>query len=164
MRETGIVVLSARLAGQHDRGRAPVRDHLGSQGPEQDTAMYPRLLNQFIGTKFKIVYGYKGQPDIFHAVEHNELHGLFMSGRPATDAPTSRPDEQGEMKLLLQFQPNATPDTSRHRPFSRWSRTQTTSGSSNCCFHAYRWAARSWRRRRPRRSRPGLADCVPQVS
>ena len=75
--------------------------------------MYPRLLNQLIGTKFKIVYGYKGQPDIFHAVEHNELHGLFMSGWSGNGrAYVLDRMSKGEMKLLLQISAERDP---RHK-------------------------------------------------
>ena len=42
--------------------------------------MYARLMNELLGTKIKVINGYKGQPEEFQAVEKGELDGLFMSG------------------------------------------------------------------------------------
>ena len=113
MRETGMVVLSTRSPVNTMEDARQHEIIVGSQGPEQDTAMYPRLLNQLIGTKFRIVYGYKGQPDIFHAVERNELQGLFMSGWSGNGrAYVLDRMSKGEMKLLLQIAADRDP---RHK-------------------------------------------------
>lgn len=104
MRETGMIVLSSNSPVNTIDDARKTEIIVGSQGPEQDTAMYPRLLNQLIGTKFKIIYGYNGQPDIFHAVEKNELQGLFMSGWSGNGrAYVLDKMSKGEMKLLLQI-------------------------------------------------------------
>lgn len=84
---------------------------VGAQGPEQDPAMYPRLLNQIAGARFKIVYGYKGQPEVFNAVERNELHGLFMSGWSGNGrAYVLDKMAKGEMKLLMQLATQRDPN------------------------------------------------------
>jgi tripartite-type tricarboxylate transporter receptor subunit TctC len=49
---------------------------VGGNGPNIDTETTPRLLNALIGTKFKIVSGYKGTNDIVLAMERGELDGL----------------------------------------------------------------------------------------
>jgi hypothetical protein len=41
-----------------------------------DFYLYPHVLNQVIGTKFKIVTGYRGQPEIATALERGEVQGL----------------------------------------------------------------------------------------
>ncbi len=48
---------------------------VGSSGIGSDTGAFPRVLNHFIGTKFKIVYGYKSGSDISLALERQEVHG-----------------------------------------------------------------------------------------
>jgi tripartite-type tricarboxylate transporter receptor subunit TctC len=102
MQETGMVVLSAKSPVNTLDDMRKMEIIVGSQGPEQDTAMYPRLLNQIAGSKFKIVYGYKGQPDIFHAVERGELQGLFMSGWSGNGrAYVLERQARGELKLLM---------------------------------------------------------------
>jgi len=104
MRETGMVVLAGNSPVNTLDDMRKMEIIVGSQGPEQDTAMYPRLLNQIAGSNFKIVYGYKGQPEIFNAVEKGELHGLFMSGWSGNGrAYVLDKMERGEMKLLMQL-------------------------------------------------------------
>jgi len=49
---------------------------VGSDGPGSSTDYFPRILNAFFGTKFKIVRGYKGSADITLAIERGELDGL----------------------------------------------------------------------------------------
>jgi tripartite-type tricarboxylate transporter receptor subunit TctC len=49
---------------------------VGSDGPGSSTDYFPRVLNAFFGTKFRIVRGYKGSADITLAIERGELDGL----------------------------------------------------------------------------------------
>lgn len=106
MRETGMVVLSTKSPVNSVEDMRSQDIIVGASGPEQDPAMYPRLLNQIAGAKFKIVYGYKAQPDIFHAVEKGELQGLFMSGWSGNGrAYVLDKVGKGEMKLLMQLAP-----------------------------------------------------------
>jgi tripartite-type tricarboxylate transporter receptor subunit TctC len=109
MRETGMVVVSSHATAKTIADATKTEVIVGSTGPEQDTAMYPRLLNELTGTKFKVVYGYAGQPEIFHAIERNELEGLFMSGWSGNGRAYVRERmSHGEMRLLLQI--SAQPD------------------------------------------------------
>jgi len=109
MRETGMVAVSTKATAKTIADSTRIDVIVGSTGPEQDTSMYPRLLNELIGTRFKIVYGYHGQPEIFHAIERNELEGLFMSGWSGNGRAYVR-ERMGrdEMRLLLQI--SAHPD------------------------------------------------------
>jgi tripartite-type tricarboxylate transporter receptor subunit TctC len=104
MQETGMIVLSTKSPANSLDDMRKMEIIVGAQGPEQDPAMYPRLLNQLAGSKFKIVYGYKGQPEVFNAVEKGELHGLFMSGWSGNGrAYVLDKMGKGEMKLLMQL-------------------------------------------------------------
>lgn len=49
---------------------------VGSTGATSDSEMSPRLYNTLIGTKFKIVSGYKGSSDVILAMERGELQGI----------------------------------------------------------------------------------------
>src|SRR5215510_9041948 len=49
---------------------------VGSDGPGSSTDYFPRVLNAFFGTRFKVVRGYKGSADITLAIERGELDGL----------------------------------------------------------------------------------------
>lgn len=102
MQESGMIVLSSKSPVNTLDDMRNTEIIVGAQGPEQDPAMYPRLLNQLAGSKFKIVYGYKGQPEVFNAVEKDELHGLFMSGWSGNGrAYVLDKMGKGEMKLLM---------------------------------------------------------------
>lgn len=46
---------------------------VGSSGSGDSSAIYPKLLNGMIGTKFKILTGYRGSNDITLAMERGEL-------------------------------------------------------------------------------------------
>jgi tripartite-type tricarboxylate transporter receptor subunit TctC len=52
----------------------------GATGLETDPAMYARLLNSLLGTRFKVIPGYAGETEFFQAVEQGETDGMFASG------------------------------------------------------------------------------------
>jgi len=106
MRETGMGVLSARsaVASIEDAKTHPI--FFGATGPETDPAMYTRLVNDLLGTKIKVINGYKGQPEEFQAVEKGELDGLFMSGWSGPGRAYVREQiGKGQMRLLVQMAP-----------------------------------------------------------
>lgn len=59
------------------------------------------IMNKVIGTKIKIITGYKGSNEAFLAMERGEIHGL---SRPWTGLKASHADwiKQGKIRLLLQ--------------------------------------------------------------
>jgi tripartite-type tricarboxylate transporter receptor subunit TctC len=110
MRETGMGVLSARsaVASIADAKAHPI--FFGATGPETDPAMYTRLLNDLVGTKIKVINGYKGQPEEFQAMERGELDGLFMSGWSGPGRAYVRDQiGKGQMRLLVQMAPARDP-------------------------------------------------------
>jgi len=110
MRDTGMGVLSARsaVASIEDARTHPM--FFGATGPETDPAMYTRLVNDLIGTKIKVINGYKGQPEEFQAMERGELDGLFMSGWSGPGRAYVRDQiGKGQMRLLVQMAPTRDP-------------------------------------------------------
>jgi tripartite-type tricarboxylate transporter receptor subunit TctC len=82
----------------------------GATGPETDPAMYARLVNDLLGTKIRVINGYKGQPEEFQAVEKGELDGLFMSGWSGPGRAYVRDQiAKGQMRLLVQMAPARDP-------------------------------------------------------
>ena len=67
------------LIAWHDAGLATIEDAkkkevpLGASGRTSITAIHPLLLNRLIGTKFKIVTGYRGAGQTYVALEAGEL-------------------------------------------------------------------------------------------
>src|SRR5687767_15578090 len=51
----------------------------GGTGPTSPTEGYPRLLNAFAGTKFRIVSGFGGTTEIMLAMERREVDALENS-------------------------------------------------------------------------------------
>src|SRR5437879_12093615 len=75
-----------------------------SPGAETDPAMFVRLVNDLLGTKIKVIHGYKGQPEEFQAVEKGEIDGLFMSGWSGPGRAYVRDQvARGGLRLLVQM-------------------------------------------------------------
>lgn len=78
---------------------------VGATGANSTPSFYARLLNYALGTKLEVVNGYKGQNEVFLAMERGEVQGtpsLFYSTLVAT-----RPNwlKDGSVRLLVQFGP-----------------------------------------------------------
>ena len=72
---------------------------VGASGPGSRTLTYPKLLNELIGTKFKVVTGYPGSNEIRLAMERKEVGG--QCGLAWGTAKTRLPDWLAERKLTL---------------------------------------------------------------
>jgi tripartite-type tricarboxylate transporter receptor subunit TctC len=48
-------------------------------GAASNTDYYPKVMNQVLGTKFKLITGYVGSRETLKAIEQGEAHGRFMS-------------------------------------------------------------------------------------
>ncbi len=82
---------------------------VGATGPHDSSAVYPRLLNELAGTKFRIVQGYRGGPEVDLAIERGEIEGrlgtswLFLNH--------DRPDwvKTGYVRVIAQLSLAANP-------------------------------------------------------
>jgi len=77
---------------------------LGSTGAGSGMSMWPKLMNAMLGTKFKIIEGYKGGAAVNKASEQGEVHGRWTSYSGLTAA-KSQWLQTGKVKLLIQFGP-----------------------------------------------------------
>lgn len=75
---------------------------VGGAGVAADTEATPRLLNAVLGTKFKIVSGYRGNTNILLALENGEIGGLGDWAWP--NIKTRRPDFLRDRKINLIMQ------------------------------------------------------------
>jgi len=83
---------------------------VGGTGPTTDPELFPRAMNSILGTKFKVVGGYKGQAQMVLAMQREEVHG---SGNWSfSDIEKGHPDWLAEKKvrLLLQLGLAKSPD------------------------------------------------------
>lgn len=83
---------------------------VGGTGATIDTETTPRLLNALIGTKFKVITGYRGTPDTTLAMERGELQG--MGDWSWSNVKTRRPDylRDNKVRVLLQVGIEKIPD------------------------------------------------------
>ena len=75
---------------------------VGGAGVAADTESTPRLLNAIIGTKFKVVSGYRGNTNILLALENGEIGGVGDWAWP--NIKTRRPDFLRDKKITLLMQ------------------------------------------------------------
>src|SRR5262245_33540307 len=78
----------------------------GSWGPTTETFITPTLLNALADTKFKIVSGYRGGPDVDLAVERGEADGRMASW---TLLKTQRAQWLRDKFVVIPFQAGAKP-------------------------------------------------------
>jgi tripartite-type tricarboxylate transporter receptor subunit TctC len=84
---------------------------IGTNGPETDSAMYARLSNQLLGTKFKVVFGYPGQVEYYLALTRGEVDGIFMTGWSGPNRMTAMKDiEGGAVNFFVQMASSRHPD------------------------------------------------------
>jgi tripartite-type tricarboxylate transporter receptor subunit TctC len=72
-------------------------------GGSANSVVYPRLLNGLLGTRFKLVSGYRGASETMLAIERGEAQG--HAGASLDSVEVSRPDwiKQGKARVLLQM-------------------------------------------------------------
>jgi hypothetical protein len=75
---------------------------VGGTGPTTDPELFPRAMNSILGTRFKVVSGYKGQAQMMLAMQREEIHG---SGNWSfSDIEKGHPDWLAEKKVRLLLQ------------------------------------------------------------
>lgn len=73
----GLVTKKSGVANLEDAKKKNVI--VGATGVNSVTAVGPQMFNEFIGTKFKMVPGYKGTNEIFFAMEKGEADSIAVS-------------------------------------------------------------------------------------
>jgi tripartite-type tricarboxylate transporter receptor subunit TctC len=75
----GVMFVAARTGVKTAEDLRRIDVVAGSWGPTTETFITPTLLNALADTKFKIVTGYRGGPDVDLAVERGEVDGRMSS-------------------------------------------------------------------------------------
>ncbi len=74
----------------------------GASGVATSDAVYPRVMNALIGTKIRLIDGYKGNPEMILATEQGEIMGRggwFLSSLLSTQ---KKQLDDGKLKILTQ--------------------------------------------------------------
>jgi tripartite-type tricarboxylate transporter receptor subunit TctC len=75
---------------------------VGATGQGSSTSMSPALLNNLLGTKFKIISGYTGSAQVVLAVLRNEVEGWCGMGWSSIHGGAEDALKRGEIKVLFQ--------------------------------------------------------------
>jgi hypothetical protein len=86
---------------------------LGAVAANSETGYLPIMLNNVLGTKFKVVFGYPGTREITMAIEKGEIHG--MCGLNWTSLASQYADllKNGELKVVVQENDKGVPELDR---------------------------------------------------
>jgi tripartite-type tricarboxylate transporter receptor subunit TctC len=84
---------------------------VGSSGVGNDTGGFPKVLNHFLGTKFKPIHGYKSGSEIILAMERGEVQGrIGWSWGSVKSSKTARWVPDKKIALIVQMGLDKAPD------------------------------------------------------
>ncbi|HEY4133915.1 MAG TPA: tripartite tricarboxylate transporter substrate-binding protein [Alphaproteobacteria bacterium] len=84
---------------------------VSSTGRAAATSVYPRLMNNLFGTKFKVVEGYKSSQEALLALERGEVAGHSSGGSSAAFRARIAPWlKDGSIKVMMQLSVTKDPD------------------------------------------------------
>lgn len=75
---------------------------VGATGQGSSTTISPALLNNLIGSKFKVITGYPGSTEVVLAVLKNEVHGWCGMGWSAIQGNIAQEIQKGAIRILFQ--------------------------------------------------------------
>jgi tripartite-type tricarboxylate transporter receptor subunit TctC len=83
---------------------------MGGIAATSETGYLPIMLNNVLGTKFKVIFGYPGTREIIMAIQKGEVHG--MCGMPWTSLKSQYPDllKNGEIRIVAQLIDKGLPE------------------------------------------------------
>ncbi|MFM2130270.1 MAG: hypothetical protein RL477_1816, partial [Pseudomonadota bacterium] len=81
----------------------------GGTGPTSSSVVMPRAMNQLLGTRFRVVAGYKGSADISLAMERGEVHGQVRPWAQIKGQSAALLKEK-KLDLLVQYTTERHPD------------------------------------------------------
>jgi tripartite-type tricarboxylate transporter receptor subunit TctC len=91
---------------------------MGTSGVTSAPAFYGRIFNDVFKTKFKMVHGYAGSPEVFLAIERGEVEGHASSPWSTIKGTYGAWLKEGKIKLLLQYGDKPSPELP-NVPFAR---------------------------------------------
>jgi tripartite-type tricarboxylate transporter receptor subunit TctC len=75
---------------------------VGGSGSGAENETGPRLLNAVLGTKFKVIGGYKSQTEALLAMERGELAGIGSMSWPSVKTSKAEELKSGKVRILMQ--------------------------------------------------------------
>ena len=81
---------------------------VGSTGPSTSNSILPTVINHVLGTKFRIIEGYRGSQDAILAMERGEVQGVCAT--TGQFRPAERLIKEGKVRVLLRSEEAPLPD------------------------------------------------------
>lgn len=82
---------------------------VGSTGRASETFINPAVMNRMLGTRFKIVTGYKAQPEVNLAPQRGETDGAFSTWNNISNI-QGEELKKGAIRVILQIAPKRHPE------------------------------------------------------
>jgi tripartite-type tricarboxylate transporter receptor subunit TctC len=76
---------------------------VGGGGPTSGNVLFPVVLNRLLGTRFKVITGYKSSAEVMLAVERGELDGVMSWNYSSVRASHMDLIRDGKVNLMVQF-------------------------------------------------------------
>jgi tripartite-type tricarboxylate transporter receptor subunit TctC len=100
--ESGVVMVWHTSPAQKTEDLFTKEVVVGGSGAGAENETGPRLLNAILGTKFKLVSGYKSQTEALLAMERGEISGIGSMSWPTLKTAKGEELKSGKIKVLLQ--------------------------------------------------------------
>jgi tripartite-type tricarboxylate transporter receptor subunit TctC len=86
---------------------------VGASAPSASTGIVPIMLNNMLGTKFKVVFGYPGAVEITMAIEKGEIQGMCGMGWLSLKSQFMNMLKSGEVKIVVQAIEKGLPELNK---------------------------------------------------
>ena len=108
--ETGVLLAMSRAGLRNFADLFDKELIVGAEGGgTSDSELFARLTNAVLGTRARIVTGYKGSTDVLLAIEKGEVNGTFVGGWTGLREKANPWLASGEAKLLVQLAVRSDP-------------------------------------------------------
>jgi tripartite-type tricarboxylate transporter receptor subunit TctC len=108
--ETNILIVSGDSKVKSIEDAKKFEAVLAAGGAETEGVIYPMLINDFIGTKFRVVSGYPGDAGMMLAIERAEVEGRGGVPWSAIKASSAQKLADGKIKVILQMALKPNPE------------------------------------------------------
>jgi tripartite-type tricarboxylate transporter receptor subunit TctC len=102
--ETSVAAVWSSATGVRSLPDATTQEVVfGGTSLATDTGLFPTILNRLIGTRFKVIVGYKSSTDVDLAMERGEVQGKIWTWGSLKSGNTADWVERNKVSLLAQF-------------------------------------------------------------
>ena len=112
-RETNVLIVSGDSKVKSIEDAKKIEAVLAAGGADTEGVIYPMLINEFLGTKFRVVSGYPGDAGMMLAIERSEVEGRGGVPWSAIKASSAQKLADGKIKVILQMALKPKPGTAQ---------------------------------------------------